>query len=58
VYQKPLAWRDNPRSAERLRKRLDMSEWERTLPAKLSCALCQILTHRPRRTNPIVDMCR
>jgi hypothetical protein len=57
AYQKHLAWRDDPRSLNNLQKLLDMSEWERTSPAKLSCALCEFFTHRPRRINPVADMC-
>ena len=57
AYQKHLAWRDDPRSLDKLQKLLDMSEWERTSPEKLRCALCEILTHRPRRTSPISDIC-
>jgi hypothetical protein len=57
AYQKHLAWRDNPRSLERLQKLMDLSDWERRSPAKLSCALWEFLRHRPHMRDPVTDIC-
>jgi hypothetical protein len=57
AYQKHLAWRDDPRSVDKVQKLLDMVEWERTSPTKFSCALCEFLHHRPHRRDPMADMC-